>query len=138
MLSCLGAQLVSLITVNIQAYARGFFCSTFSEIDDERKVLKWDFCLEDCPSDDPIIACTDAPMYPEFLDENESFHKNFSTKYILGEYQPIVELDYVAFECPKGFSVEGSNDTAVYSFCHNWTYLYSYNETSKCSRKGYF
>lgn len=61
---------------------------------------------------------------------------NFTTDYIEGSNEPLLEMDYVSFECPTGFVFEGSTVVKHYAICYNWSYVYTFNHSSAlCARK---
>ena len=111
-----------------------FFIS-ISEVDGTGSILEWGFCTENCPSDDPINACLEIPKLPPTIYDENGLFRNYSTNYDIGLRKPVHEMDYISFECPLGYSYVGSNHTTVYAYCHNWTFIYTFNESSYCSRK---
>ena len=60
---------------------------------------------------------------------------NFTTGCIQGSNEHTLELDYVTFECPKGYVFEGSTIVKHYAICYNWSYIYTFNESAICARK---
>lgn len=92
--------------------------------------------MEDCPSEEPVIACRDEPIFPSYVDEDDGYYMNFTTDYIEGSNEPLLEMDYVSFECPTGFVFEGSTVVKHYAICYNWSYVYTFNHSSAlCARK---
>ena len=63
---------------------------------------------------------------------------NFTTDYVKDSNDPLLEMDYVKFECPTGYVFEGSTIVNHYAICYNWSYFYTFNHSSAiCARKFY-
>ena len=107
----------------------------FAEIDSNDNIVRWGYCLEDCPSEEPIVACREEPEFPPYVGEN-GYHMNFTTEYVKDSNEPLLEMDYVKFECPTGYVFENSTTVNHYAICYNWTYFYTFNHSSTiCARK---
>jgi hypothetical protein len=96
-------------------------------------IEKWGYCLEDCPGEDLIPACLEEPQFPEYP-PSDGFRQNFTTDYVSGSYQIIMDMDYVSFQCPSGYAFEGSTNVTHYAICHNWQFNYQFDLEATCIR----
>ena len=106
-----------------------------AELDENGVIVRWGYCLPDCPHEEIKVACIHEPIFPDFLFIDDGYHQNLTSNYIPGSGEVLLELDYVTFECPLGYVVEGSSNVTNYAFCHNWIYAYKFDMTKSCVRK---
>jgi hypothetical protein len=108
-----------------------------AELGSDGTIKKWGYCLDDCPAEEPVVACLTEPIFPVSTDD-DGYHQNYTTEYLQGSGQILLDMDYVVFECPPGYVFEGSTNITHYAFCHNWNYSYPFDLQQSCIRMHQF
>ena len=106
----------------------------FSELDSNGDIVRWGYCLEDCPSEEIRVACLDEPLFP-ILVEDDGYYQNSTSSYVAGSGQVTLEFDYVTYKCPEGYAFEDSTNATNYAICYDWEYVYPFDLTKPCVRK---
>ncbi len=109
----------------------------FAEVDADGFVEEWDLCLDDCPHESPEVVCDQDPTFPkEIIITGRIPPKevNFTTSYTRGAGLITKELDYVAFDCPEGYTFFNMTANSIYAICYNWTWFLEYDPETYCER----